>query len=462
VMKLFKNIKFRLLLGLFAFLFLIFYAFGYLLIHSLKQTYIQSIETSLTTATKDLQHEFNLDLNNSHEFEDVKHEFNMDILYAQVVIIGKKNAIIFSQSKDLKEYQLRINNIDINNLQKDSINFTTQSIKQLSPKDLKVATTLLERTKDTTIILQCAIPFNKYNPYIKQMQTLVIIGLLLLLTIILFAVYFMISKSLLETKLVIDEVKNIKIDGHPHHIKPTRIANEIDELIETFNMLIDDLQSSYKKVKDFGQNASHELKTPLTIIRGEIEVGLRKERSNDEYKEILNSIFSEVQVLQETIEKILFLSNNSDSDIRKTFEEVYIDEIVSETIEEKSTFAKTKNISLNILDLEPLTKLGNHSLLKIAISNIIDNAIKYSPLDSQINISLKGNILSIEDFGCGIEKNEIEKVFDRFYRVDKVRNHTKGNGLGLSIVKTILDIHHFTITLESVENQYTKVKIIYS
>lgn len=461
-MKLFKNIKFRLLLGLFAFLFIVFYFFGYLFVSSLKQIYIQSIENSLTTATKDLQHEFKLSLKNIHEFEDVKREFDMSVLYAQVVIIRGKEVVIFAKSEDLKGYQLEFNTINLHHLKKDSILFTTQSIKQLSPKNLKVATTLLERTPETTILLQCAIPFNTYNPYIKQMQTFIIVGLVSLLGIILLTSYFIISKSLLETKLVIDEVKNITIDGNSHPIKPTRIAKEIDELIETFNMLIDDLQNSYKKVKGFGQNASHELKTPLTIIRGEIEVGLRKERSNDEYKEILNSIFSEVQLLQETIEKILFLSNNSDSDIRKTFEEVYIDEIVSETIDEKSPLAKTKNISLKIVDLEPLSKLGNHSLLKIAISNLLDNAIKYSPSGSKINISLQGDILMIEDFGCGIAKDEIEKVFDRFYRVDKVRNHTKGNGLGLSIVKTILDIHHFTITLESVENQYTKVKIIYS
>ena len=459
MMKLFKNIKFRLLAGLFAFLFIVFYAFGYLLIHALEDTYTQSIESTLITATKDLQHEFNVDLNNSHEFEDVKNEFDMSVLYSQVVVIEKKNGTIFASSKDLKGYQLNYNTIDISTLQKDSILFTTQSIKQLSKKRLKVATTVLKKTKDKTIILQCAIPYQKHNPYITQMKTLVIIGLLTLLAIILFVVYFMLSKSLLETKLVIDEVKNIKIDGNPHHIKPTAIASEIDELIETFNMLIDDLQSSYKKVKDFGQNASHELKTPLTIIRGEIEVGLRKERKNEEYKEILNSTLSEVQLLQDTIEKILFLSSSIDSDIIKTFEEIYIDEILSESIEEKSAFAKTKNISLKVLDLEPLTKLGNHSLLKIAFSNLLDNAIKYSPCDSQIFISCKGDIVTIEDFGCGIPQNEIEKIFDRFYRVDKVRNHTQGNGLGLSIVKNILTIHNFTITLKSVENQYTKVEI---
>ena len=258
---------------------------------------------------------------------------------------------------------------------------------------------------------------------------------------------------------MVDVVKNIKIDGEPHLIQPSNIAKEIDELIETFNTLIDNLQISYKKVKDFGQNASHELKTPLTIIRGEIEVGLRKGRSNEEYKEILHSTLLELDHLQEIIEKILFLGANADSDISKSFEEVYLDEILEEAIKERIALAKTKNITINLLVLEPTTILGNSGLLKIVCHNLLENAIKYSYEGGVINVSLQNNSLTIEDFGCGIPHEELPKIFDRFYRVDKVRNHKSGSGLGLSIVKNILDIHGFGIAVESLERNYTKVDI---
>lgn len=457
--KLFKNIKFRLLAGLFIFLFLIFYGFGYFIIHTFKQNYNQSIENTLTTAIKDLKHEFNTYFEDANAFEEIKHEFDIDLLYAQILLLEKDKTTLLLKSKDLQGFTLQHDTIPTSSLSMTNIFFSTQHIPNLTPKKLKVATIILEQAKGKIVILQCAIPFTQKIPFLENMKVFLWVSLVILLFVILIAVYFVVSKSLAQTKNVVDVVKNIKIDGEPHLIEPTNISKEIDELIETFNTLIDNLQISYKKVKDFGQNASHELKTPLTIIRGEIEVGLRKERTNEEYKTILESTMHELLYLQEVIEKILFLSANTNSDIAKTFEEVYIDEIVSETIEEKKAFAKTKNITLHLQNLEPTTKMGNLGLLKIVCHNLLDNAIKYSYEDSAINISLQNDKLIIEDFGCGIPRNELSNIFDRFYRVDKVRNHKSGSGLGLSIVKNILELHNFSIIIESIEEQYTKVTI---
>lgn len=457
--KLFKNIKIRLLIGLFIFLFIVFYGFGYFIIHTFKQHYNQSIENSLTTALKDIKHEFNTYFEDAHSFEEIKHEFDIDLLYGQIILLEKTKTTILLKSEDLKEFILPYKDIPKGSLSTTNIFYSTQNIPELTPNKVKVATIILEQAKGKMVILQCAIPFQEEIPFLENMKIFLWISLLVLLFVILASVYFLLSKSLAQTKNVVDVVKNIQIDGASHQITPTHISKEIDELIETFNTLIDNLQMSYKKVKDFGQNASHELKTPLTIIRGEIEVGLRKERSNEEYKTILKSTMQELIYLQDVIEKILFLSSNTNSDIVKTFEEVYIDEVVSEAIEEKIAFAKIKNIHLNLQILEPTTKLGNFSLLKIVVNNILDNAIKYSYENSNINIALQDNKLTIEDFGCGVPQDALIKIFDRFYRVDKVRNHKSGSGLGLSIVKNILELHGFSINIQSVEEKYTKVII---
>ena len=203
----------------------------------------------------------------------------------------------------------------------ENIIYSIQHIEELTPKKIQVATVMLEQTSDTITVLQCAIPFSKETRFIENMKIYLWLSFLALLFIVLIAVYFIISKSLEATKLVVDEVKNIRLDGNIYHVKTTGISREIDDLIKTFNVLIDDLQINYNKVKDFGQNASHELKTPLTIIRGEIEVGLRKERTISEYKDILLSTINELNFLQDTIEKILFLSSNPNIDIIKTLEE---------------------------------------------------------------------------------------------------------------------------------------------
>ncbi len=456
--KLFKNIKFRLLAWLCIFLCIVFYLFGYMLISLLKKSHDDLNTAILSTAIKDLKHDLNTENYNQSEFEDIKDEFNIDVLYAQIIVTEQNETKIIVKSKDLKTYELPFNLLDVNKISNKKILFSELSIEGLSKTHIKLGIILLEKgEQNEAMYLLCAIPFNKKNIYIEKSEIFLWIGLALLLCIVLIIAYFMISKSLSATKSVVDAVKKIHINGKSHHIASTHISSEIDELIGTFNMLIQDLQTSYHKVKDFGQNASHELKTPLTIMRGEIEVGLRKERANDEYKIILQSIMGEVDQLQEVIEKILFLSGNADADIIKNFEEVYLDEIVSEVIQEKTQLALTKSIKLNIVSLEPLTKLGNATLLKIAITNLLENAIKYSYENSRINLTLNQKVFIIEDFGCGISENEIEKIFDRFYRVSKSKNLLKGYGLGLSITKTILNIHNFTIKIESAEEKYTKV-----
>ncbi len=232
-------------------------------------------------------------------------------------------------------------------------------------------------------------------------------------------------------------------------------------MIGTFNTLINELQSSYKKLKDFGQNASHELKTPLTIMRGEIEIGLRKERSIVEYQDILHSVFTELNLLQETIEKILFLSSHSDAQLKKTFSDIYFDEVIAEVISEKQLFAKQYNIQLQIKTIEPTTVVGNFILLKILCANLIENAIKYSYAEGIIELSLIDRQFIVEDFGVGIDVEDQEAIFERFYRVDKVRNHAKGSGLGLSIVKSILDLHKFPIEVISTKGKGTKMIVTF-
>ncbi|MDY0321402.1 MAG: HAMP domain-containing sensor histidine kinase [Arcobacteraceae bacterium] len=447
-MKIFKNLKFRLLSGLFAFLFVVFYIFGWLFIDSLKQNYTKSIESVLATAIKDLRYEYEDNKFYGDELEDVKKEFDIEILYTQVAKVDKNTVEILEKSKDLKGNNLHFD-VEFSNLSEGEILYTTQINRTLTQQKIKSAYLVARKTSDYLIVLQCSIPFKKHNAYIKNMEIALWVGFSTLLGIILWVVYFIISKSLNETKLVLDEVRNIKIDGQQYQIQKTGVATEIDELIDTFNKLIDRLQTSYKNVKEFGQNASHELKTPLTVIKGEVELGLRKVRTQEEYAKILNIVHDEVDTLQDTIEKILFLSTNNMEDIKTRFEDIYVDEIVEEAISEKQSFANSRNVKLNLAEKQAVTITGNHTLLKIAILNLIDNAVKYSHHGGIVNLYLKSDRLIVEDFGIGIEKDEIGKIFDRFYRVDRARSNSSGNGLGLSLVKTILDIHNLDIKVES-------------
>lgn len=464
MIKRFKNLKFRLLLGLFIFLFVIFYGFGYFLVSSLKNSYTQTVEATITTVLKDIKHDYKADSDMYEMLREVKEEFDVQPLYSQVTSLDMRTQTltIKTLSDDLKSEKMPINASLLSEVikAKEAILFTTLSMPNLTKNKLRVGHMVLGVMDEHYVVLSCGVPYEKHTTQLKEMTLWLWVGLSILLVVILLMVYFIIARSLLSVQHIIDEVRHIKVEDVDKKLTKTHIAKEIDNLIDTFNELIYELQYAYLQVKQFGQNASHELKTPLTIIRGEIEVGLKKERTPQEYHTILETIHKEVTSLQDIIEKILFLSSTTKSAIDTSFEMVYIDEVVQEAIEEKKGFANSKEIDLHVSSFEPITIQGNATLLKIAINNLLDNAIKYSPPHAKVTVALFDKTLCIENSGLGISEEDLPHIFERFYRGKMVQGIT-GVGLGLSIVKAIFDLHRFGIEVKSVKEKYTKVFVFF-
>ena len=274
-----------------------------------------------------------------------------------------------------------------------------------------------------------------------------------------------------ETLLIYNYVKNGKIiqvstviSGNDDKIQ---IVKTISLAISLFIYLIvlligykfidkvaSNIEESFKRLKIFNSNVSHELKTPLTIMKGEIEVALMNDECD---KALLKSLLDEINYINEITDKLLFLTKK-DALNKQNFEEVDLEDIILELFEK---YTKKISIDLNIEDEEYIIK-GDKTLLKIAISNLIENSIKYGA--SKILISLKKEknkiILSIKDNGIGIPKDKLPFIFDEFYRVDESRNKkVKGFGLGLSIVKSIINLHNGKIKLLSDVNKGVKVII---
>jgi signal transduction histidine kinase len=189
-------------------------------------------------------------------------------------------------------------------------------------------------------------------------------------------------------------------------------------------------------------------------MKGEIEVALMNDECD---KALLESLLDEINYINEITDKLLFLTKK-DALNKQNFEEVDLEDIVL-TLFEKYT--KKISIDLNIEDEEYIIK-GDKTLLKIAISNLIENSIKYGATKLEITLKKEKNkiILSIKDNGIGIPKDKLPFIFDEFYRVDESRNKkVKGFGLGLSIVKSIINLHNGKIKLISEENKGAKAII---
>ena len=287
-----------------------------------------------------------------------------------------------------------------------------------------------------------------------------ILPIILILAVI--AGNFLIYKSFSPIENILFELKQINANDLSARLKTTKNEDEINQLINEVNNLLSRLESSFERISQFSSDASHELKTPLTIIRGEIEVTLRKERTTDEYKNALNNSLNELTLIEQTINDLLFLAKNEKDLMVDKQENFYFDELIDESINEIKSFAILHQVEINFVLEDSIEFKGFPNLLKIALKNALKNAIQFSHKNSQVIVKSYINDgifnISIQDFGIGIPLNEQEKIFEKFYRTDKSRNkNSGGTGLGMSILKKIIDIHKGIIKITSKENIGTTI-----
>lgn len=212
--------------------------------------------------------------------------------------------------------------------------------------------------------------------------------------------------------------------------------------------MINRIENTYQSEKAFISNASHELNNPLTAIQGECEISLLKERTPEEYQSALTRILSETKRIIQLMKHLMFLSKGEEEILKAATEPVFLAEFLMKYVEKRIQFSPD-NFSLVLV--------VNPTLLKTAIGNIINNALKYSG-EQIVEIKLRGSVLEITDQGIGIPPEEVNKIFQPFYRASNTREHA-GNGIGLSLSVRILTIYGAEVSISSTLNVGTSVKI---
>ena len=263
-----------------------------------------------------------------------------------------------------------------------------------------------------------------------------------------------IRKALRPVKSVVKTAEEISADDLSSRIEPGKRKDEIGALVNTFNNMIARLEKSVGKIKQFSGDVSHELRTPLTIIRGEIEVLLRKKRSQEDYRKTLMSVLEETYQMEKIIDDLLFLSRLEALSTAQFAQEIQLDDILLRVFESREPAAKKKDIKYVLNEVISAQIKGDQTLIERLITNIIDNAIRYTPSGGEVEVSLEKKeqsaCLKIHDTGIGIPQESLPLLFDRFYVVDKSRSkESGGSGLGLSIVKWIADSHEALIGIDS-------------
>jgi len=329
---------------------------------------------------------------------------------------------------------------------------------------------------DGLYILRIKNPFNgailfyekdvnsQINEKLEEIKDILFILEPILFFLLLFMVSKVTDKILKSINKITKTANKIYVTDFSSKISQPKYDDEIKDLVDSFNQMIQRLKSGVQVLEQFNSDVSHELKTPLTVIKGEIELTLNKSRDEKYYIKTLKVIESETEQIQSIVDNLLLLTKYTKENIEQTFEELNIDSVLLSTIEKFNLQLKSKNIKLHIKEFESIVFCGNSILVSTVFSNLIDNAIKYSSNNTNIYVSLykKNKIhFTIQDEGIGINQENLEKVQDRFYRVDESRNKKiKGFGLGLSIVKNSISLHDGSMEIKSEKDVGTTVEVI--
>jgi len=267
--------------------------------------------------------------------------------------------------------------------------------------------------------------------------------------------FFLAGKALKPIREIAQTTRHITVNNLDERITVPVAKDDIGQLAATINGMLDRLSLSFQKITQFTADASHELRTPLTIMRGELEISLRGERSADEYLETLGSCLEEVERMAKIVNDLLLLSKSDMGQEVIKFEPVDLRILVSSLISHFQILADEQKIQLSSTIEEVETIYGDQLRLRQMLVNLLSNAIRYTPAGGKIHLTLKnvddGIEIAVADTGIGIPEESIPRIFDRFYRADKARSRQYGgSGLGLSIVKWIVEAHHGTIKVDSV------------
>jgi len=290
---------------------------------------------------------------------------------------------------------------------------------------------------------------------LKRLRIIMLIVFISSLVIVFIIGRLFAIRALAPISNIVKQVNGIEVTNLNARLDQGNEKDEIAHLAQTFNKMLERLEAAFLIQKNFIANASHELRTPLTVITGQLEVVMMKARTNEDYRNTLILVLNEIKNLNLLSNKLLLLAQTSTTGGELNFLPVRIDDVLWKA--QKEVLTRNKNYSIEIIfevgidDDSKLSVLGNELLLKTAITNLMDNACKYSePHFAEVRLNANKAILTIQfiDQGIGIPSKEIDLIFLPFFRSKNVI-HVAGHGIGLSLVEKIVAQHKGTIHVSS-------------
>jgi len=314
-----------------------------------------------------------------------------------------------------------------------------------------------------SIILQVGQAMESYSRFLDAFKGIFITTMTFLIVLAAGVGWFMARRAVSGVEAVTRTAQKISGGTLDERVPVKARGDEIDQLATTFNQMLDRIQTLLTEIKEISDNIAHDLRSPITRIRGIAEVTLTTGKSLNDYENMAASTIEECDRLLDMINTMLMISKTESGVDKLSLEEIDLAALVQDACELFKPIADDKGIPL-ICDIpKPIHFMGDIRMIQRMISNLLDNAIKYTPSGGSVTVFISENdtqvAVSVKDTGCGISSNDLPRVFERFYRCDQSRSQS-GIGLGLSLARAIARAHGGDITAESIPNQGSTFTII--
>ena len=335
---------------------------------------------------------------------------------------------------------------------------TARQTPLLGSRKMLLTAHSLQMPSGERYLIETGAPMDEVEADLRNWLVFLLALLPLVAAITLGGGYLLVKRALTSVDRITVSAERISSHNLSERLPVARTGDELERLSIALNHMIERLDAAFQHSRRFVADASHELRTPMTVLRGELESIVQQPELTPEWRDRLGSALEEVDRLAHIVEGLFAISRLDAGEAAAEWMPVDLAQLATSTADQMSLLAEDKHIAVTCLGTLGVWVEGDHARLKQVVVNLLDNAIKYTGAGGAVSLRVMAQndhaVLEVEDNGIGIPAEALASVFDRFFRVDKARSRERGGaGLGLSIVKSICTAHHGRVEVRSTPGQ---------